>query len=71
MIPDTATEKPHKGTVLAVGSGHWNDSGTTRIPLDIEVGDTVIYNKYSGTEVTHGNDHYLVLRPRHTRHHRK
>ncbi len=50
VIPDTAKEKPQEGEVLAVGPGRVDDSGN-RVPLDISVGDTVIYSKYGGTEV--------------------
>jgi chaperonin GroES len=50
VIPDTAKEKPQEGTVLAVGPGRIDDKGN-RIPLDVKVGDTVIYSKYGGTEV--------------------
>jgi chaperonin GroES len=64
LIPDTAADKPHEGTVLAVGPGRWNDRGTTRIPLDIKVADAVVYNKYGGAEVTYNNEDYLVLSTR-------
>jgi chaperonin GroES len=64
VIPDTAAEKPQEGTVLAVGPGRWDDSGTTRIPLDVRVGDTVVYARYGGTEVTHGGEEYLILSAR-------
>jgi len=61
ILPDTAQEKPLKGTVLAVGPGKRLDSGTMA-PMDVKVGDTVIYGKYSGTEVSvEGND-YVILR---------
>ena len=62
VIPDTAKEKPQEGTVLAVGPGRF-DNGV-RLPLDIEVGDTVIYSKYGGTEVKYNNEDYLVLSSR-------
>ncbi|NUS71938.1 MAG: co-chaperone GroES [Corynebacteriales bacterium] len=61
VIPDTAKEKPQEGTVIAVGPGRWNDEGDERIKLDIEVGDTVLYSKYGGTEVKYGAEEYLVL----------
>jgi chaperonin GroES len=64
VIPDTAQEKPQEGTVIAVGPGRWNDEGDERIKLDIEVGDTVLYSKYGGTEVKYGADEYLVLSAR-------
>jgi chaperonin GroES len=63
VIPDTAKEKPQEGEVLAVGPGRVDDNGK-RIPLDISVGDTVIYSKYGGTEVKYGGDEYLILSAR-------
>ena len=63
VIPDTAKEKPQEGTVLAVGPGRIDDSGN-RVPLDVNVGDTVIYSKYGGTEVTYSGEDYLVLSAR-------
>ncbi len=64
VIPDTAKEKPQEGTVLAVGPGRWNEDGDERIPLDVSVGDTVLYSKYGGTEVKYGGEEYLVLSAR-------
>ncbi len=64
VIPDTAKEKPQEGTVVAVGPGRWNEDGDGRIPLDVKVGDTVIYSKYGGTEVKVGGEEYLVLSAR-------
>lgn len=61
ILPDTAQEKPLKGTVLAVGPGKRLDSGTLA-PMDVKVGDTVIYGKYSGTEVTVAGKDYVILR---------
>jgi chaperonin GroES len=63
VIPDTAKEKPQEGTVLAVGPGRVDDSGK-RIPIDVNVGDTVLYSKYGGTEVKYGGEEYLVLSAR-------
>jgi chaperonin GroES len=63
VIPDTAKEKPQEGTVLAVGPGRFDDNGK-RIPVDVQVGDTVIYSKYGGTEVKWGGEEYLVLSAR-------
>jgi chaperonin GroES len=63
VIPDTAKEKPQEGTVLAVGPGRFDDKGS-RIPVDVKVGDTVLYSKYGGTEVKYGGDEYLVLSAR-------
>ena len=64
VIPDTAKEKPQEGTVLAVGPGRFDDEGENRIPLDIGVGDIVIYSKYGGTEVKYDNEEYLILSAR-------
>ncbi len=61
VIPDTAKEKPQEGLVLAVGEGRWDDEGTKRIPLDVKVGDTVLYSKYGGTEVKYNGEEYLIL----------
>ncbi len=63
VIPDTAKEKPQEGEVLAVGPGRVDDSGN-RVPLDITVGDKVIYSKYGGTEVKVSGEEYLVLNAR-------
>ena len=64
VIPDTAKEKPQEGEVLAVGPGRWNEDGDERIPLDVKVGDRVIYSKYGGTEIKHGGQEYLILSAR-------
>ncbi len=64
VIPDTAKEKPQEGEVLAVGPGRWNEDGDERIPLDVKVGDRVIYSKYGGTEIKHGGEEYLILSAR-------
>jgi chaperonin GroES len=63
VIPDTAKEKPQEGTVLAVGPGRFDDNGN-RVPLDVKVGDTVLYSKYGGTEVKYAGEEYLVLSAR-------
>lgn len=63
VIPDTAQEKPQEGEVVAIGPGRFNDSGD-RVPLDITVGDRVVYSKYGGTEVKHGGQEYLILSAR-------
>ena len=60
VIPDTAKEKPQEGEVLAVGPGRVDDNGN-RIPLDVAVGDKVIYSKYGGTEVKYAGEEYLIL----------
>ena len=64
VIPDTAKEKPQEGEVIAVGPGRFNEDGDERIPLDISVGDKVIYSKYGGTEVSVGGEDYLILSAR-------
>ncbi|MCL2467173.1 MAG: co-chaperone GroES [Micrococcales bacterium] len=63
VIPDSAKEKPQEGEVLAIGPGRIDDNGN-RVPLDVAVGDTVIYSKYGGTEVKYGGDEYLILSAR-------
>jgi len=62
VIPDTAKEKPQEGTVLAVGPGRFEDG--QRVPLDVKVGDKVLYSKYGGTEVKYAGEEYLVLSAR-------
>ena len=62
VIPDTAKEKPQEGVVLAVGPGRFEDGN--RVPLDVKVGDRVLYSKYGGTEVKFGADEFLVLSAR-------
>ncbi|MFN8077733.1 MAG: co-chaperone GroES [Kineosporiaceae bacterium] len=64
VIPDTAKEKPQEGEVLAIGPGRFDDKGEKRIPLDVKVGDTVLYSKYGGTEVKLGGEEYLILSAR-------
>ena len=59
-IPDTAKEKPQQGEIVAVGPGRTEDG--QRIPMEVKVGDRVLYGKYSGTEVTVEGDQYLILR---------
>ena len=61
ILPDTVKEKPQEGEVVAVGPGRLSDDGN-RVPMDVEVGDTVVYSKYSGTEYKEGEVEYLVLR---------
>ena len=61
VIPDTAKEKPQEGTVIAVGPGRWDEDGEKRIPLDVSVGETVLYSKYGGTEVRYDGEDYLIL----------
>ena len=61
VIPDSATEKPIQGKVTAVGKGKINENGDVR-PLDVKVGDKVLFGKYSGTEVKLDGDEVLVMR---------
>jgi len=61
IIPDTAKEKPQKGEVKAIGPGRVSDTGN-KIPMHVKVGDTVLYGKYSGTEVTVDGEEVLILR---------
>ena len=60
-IPDTAKEKPQEGVVVAAGPGRLAEDGT-RLPMEVSVGDVVIYSKYAGTEYKDGDVEYLVLR---------
>ena len=62
VIPDTAKEKPQEGEVMAVGPGRFEDG--QRIPMDVHVGDQVVYSKYGGTEVKVEGEEYLVLSAR-------
>ena len=61
IIPDTAKEKPQEGEVIAVGQGRLLDNGS-RQPIDVAVGDKILFGKYSGTEVTYDNEELLILR---------
>lgn len=61
VLPDSATEKPAEGEIVAIGTGKVLDDGKTR-PMDVKVGDKVLFGKYSGTEVKVGNDEFLVMR---------
>lgn len=63
VIPDTAKEKPQEGEVLAIGPGRIDDKGN-RVPMDVNLGDRVIYSKYGGTEVKYGGDELLILSAR-------
>jgi chaperonin GroES len=64
VIPDTAKEKPQQGEVLAVGPGRRSDTSGEIIPLDVKVGDTVVYSKYGGTEITVDGEDLLILSSR-------
>jgi chaperonin GroES len=61
VIPDTAKEKPQQGEVLAVGPGRRAEQTGELIPLDVAVGDTVVYSKYGGTEITIEGEDLLIL----------
>ena len=61
VIPDTATEKPSKGEIIAAGNGKITESGDVRA-LDVKVGDKILFGKYSGTEVKVEGEDYLVMR---------
>jgi chaperonin GroES len=61
IIPDTAKEKPQEGEVIAVGAGKVLENGERQVP-DVEVGDKILFGKYSGTEVKYGDEEYLIMR---------
>ncbi|HET9936378.1 MAG TPA: co-chaperone GroES [Methyloceanibacter sp.] len=61
IIPDTAKEKPQEGEVIAVGPGRLNDKGE-RLPVEVNKGDRILFGKYSGSEVTVGEESYLIMR---------
>ena len=61
VLPDTVKEKPQEGKVIAVGPGKMTEDGK-RIPMDIKVGDTVIYAKYGGTDIKEDDDELIILR---------
>jgi chaperonin GroES len=61
IIPDTAKEKPQEGEVIAVGAGRVLENGERQAP-DVEVGDKILFGKYSGTEVKYGDEEYLIMR---------
>jgi len=62
ILPETAKEKPQEGTILAVGPGKFDDAGEKRLPMDVEVGNTVLFAKYAGTEVKLDDKKVLILR---------
>ena len=64
VIPDTATEKPQQGEVLAAGPGKRSDQTGDVIPMDVGVGDTVVYSKYGGTEISSAGEDLLILNAR-------
>jgi chaperonin GroES len=61
IIPDTAKEKPQQGKVMAVGKGKVNDDGKVT-PLDVKVGDTILFGKYSGSEIKVDGEEHLIMR---------
>ena len=61
VLPDTAKEKPQEGEVIAVGPGRLGDDGN-RVAMEVQKGDTVLYRKYSGTEVKEGDEEFLIVR---------
>ena len=61
FLPDSAKEKPQEGEVVAVGAGRLSEEGQ-RIPMDVKVGDIVIYSKYGGTELKSEGEEYMILR---------
>ena len=61
FLPDTAKEKPQEGEIVAVGPGRVGDDGS-RLPMELNVGDRVIYSKFAGTEYKEGDDEYLIMR---------
>ena len=63
LLPDTAKEKPQVGTIIAIGSGRVLDNGQ-RIPMEVKIGDKVIYAKYGGTDVKIDNEEYIILQER-------
>jgi chaperonin GroES len=64
VIPDTAKEKPQQGDVLAVGPGRRSDNTGEIVPMDVAVGDTVVYSKYGGTDITVEGEDLLILNAR-------
>ncbi len=62
LLPETAKEKPQEGEVMAVGKGKYDEDGENRIPLDVEVGNRVIFAKYAGTEVKLDGDKMLIMK---------
>jgi chaperonin GroES len=61
IIPDSAKEKPQQGEVISVGKGKSNDEGKT-FPLDVKAGDTILFGKYSGTEIKLDGEEFLIMR---------
>lgn len=63
VIPDSAKEKPQEATVLAIGNGRFDSNGE-RVPMDVKVGDIVVFSKYGGTEIKYNGEEYLILSQR-------
>jgi len=61
-LPDTAKERPQTGEVVAAGPGRFTEDGKGKVPMELKVGDKVVYSKYAGTEYKDGEDEYLILR---------
>jgi len=61
ILPDTAKEKPQQGKIIAVGKGRIDENGK-HVPMEVKVGDVILYGKYSGTEVTIDDKEYVILR---------
>ncbi len=60
-LPDTAKEKPQVGEVMAVGKGSWDEDGEKRIPMEVSVGQKVMYKKWGGNEVKVGNEEWTIV----------
>lgn len=61
VLPDTSKEKPQIGEVIAVGEGEWNEDGDKRIPMEVKVGDKVVYKKWGGNEFKHEGEEYMLI----------
>lgn len=61
FLPDTAKEKPQKGEIVAVGDGRWEDEGTKRLPMDVKVGDVVIYKEWGKTSIKVDGEEYFIM----------
>jgi len=61
FLPDTAKEKPQKGEVVAAGEGRWDDEGDKRLPLDVKVGDVVIYKEWGKTSIKLDGEEYFIM----------
>ncbi len=61
LLPETAKENPQEGRVASVGPGRWDEDGKKRVEMEVSQGDTVIFAKYSGTEIKLGEKKYLIL----------